>query len=121
MSATPLWTIAGVATALGVVLCLAPWASAVAAAVFAASFGIWRIVSLASILAAIGFTICELALLPTPFSAETWSLAAFSLLVPTLIVVRHRKNIGRLVRGEEARYGTKPPNDSAAERTETDE
>ncbi len=95
----------GVATALGVVLCLAPQASLIAAAVFALIFGLWRIVSLAALVAAVGFGICQLAwFLPQPFSKDQASLTAFSLFVPLWIVVRHHENIRRLVRGEEPRF-----------------
>ncbi len=95
----------GVATALGVVSYLAVWPTAVAVLIFVLSFAIWRIVSLASMLASIGFAVCQIVLLwPALFSREHWSLAAFSLLVPALIIGRHRSNIGRILRGEEKRY-----------------
>jgi glycerol-3-phosphate acyltransferase PlsY len=97
----------GVATALGVVACLGGWATLVAAAVFGLAFALWRIVSLASILAAASFAVCRIALLwPALFSPPNWSLTTFSLLVPALIIVRHRGNIARLWRGEEPRYGS---------------
>ncbi|MSR58789.1 MAG: glycerol-3-phosphate 1-O-acyltransferase [Planctomycetaceae bacterium] len=92
----------GVATSLGVVVCLGGWSTLAAAAVFAASFGIWRFVSLSSILAAVAFAVAQMIVLqPNPFSEQTWSLASFSLLVPLMIVIRHRANIARLIRGEE--------------------
>lgn len=95
----------GVATALGVVLCLGPIGSAVAAFAFFALFVPFRIVSLSSIAAALAFAVTQLMLLsPTPFSAENRGLAIFSLLVPGLIILRHRTNIVRLWRGEEPRY-----------------
>jgi acyl phosphate:glycerol-3-phosphate acyltransferase len=95
----------GVATALGVVLCLAPVASLTAAAVFAVTFALFWIVSLASIVAALSFAVMELVLLsPAPFSAEHWSLGLFSVLIPALIVLRHRSNFVRLLRGEEPRF-----------------
>lgn len=98
----------GVATALGVVVVLAPLSSLIAAGVFALSIGIWRIVSLSSILASLGFAAASIwQLWPTPFSAASWSLAAFSLTIPTLIIVRHLTNIARLLRGEEPRFGQK--------------
>lgn len=95
----------GVATALGVVLVVAPVATLAAFAIFAVTFAASRIVSLASIVAAVAFALCAMLLLrPDPFSAETWSRAAFSLLIPTLIILRHRSNIRRLLKGAEPRF-----------------
>lgn len=95
----------GVATALGVVLFLAPWASLISAGTFAITFAIWRIVSLSSIIACLAFAAAELTFLwPAPFSESKWSLAAFSLAVPLLIIIRHRSNIRRLMHGEEPRF-----------------
>jgi glycerol-3-phosphate acyltransferase PlsY len=95
----------GVATALGVVLVLAPAASGAAFLAFVACFVVSRIVSLSSLVAACAFCVCQMWLLmPAPFSRSTWSLALFSALVPLLIVVRHRANIGRICRGEEPRF-----------------
>jgi glycerol-3-phosphate acyltransferase PlsY len=95
----------GVATALGVVLYLAPLASLISAGAFAAMFAASRIVSLSSIAACVVFATAELIWLrPNAFTDSKWSLAVFSLAVPLLIIVRHRSNIGRLLRGEEPRY-----------------
>ncbi len=95
----------GVATALGVVACLAPWPTAIAAGVFAVSFAIWRIVSLSSMLGALAFGTAHVAWCwGALFDARHWSLTAFSLAVPALILVRHRANIARILRGEEQRY-----------------
>ena len=101
----------GVATALGVVAYLAPWPTVAAVLIFGLSFAIWRIVSLASILASIGFALGQMALVwPALFSRDHWSLSVFSLLVPALIIGRHRSNIARIWRGEEKKYrsGGKP-------------
>lgn len=103
----------GVATALGVVLVLSPWGTAAAFVMFVAVLFAFRFVSLASMLSAVVFAATSLSLLmPVPFSKTTWSLAAFSLLVPALIVVRHRSNIARLWRGEEPRFRSKRAVDS---------
>jgi acyl phosphate:glycerol-3-phosphate acyltransferase len=95
----------GVATALGVAVVLAPVPSIVALAVFAVCFAATRIVSLSSIIGACAFCGLELwRLMPAPFAESTWSLAAFSTVVPILIIVRHRTNLARLVRGTEPRF-----------------
>lgn len=103
----------GVATALGVVSVVSPWGSLVAAAAFGLTFGLSRIVSLSSLLAALayaGFNLWQLR--PAPFSDEHWSLAAFSLFVPLLIVIRHRTNIARLLSGSESRFRAGTPGQS---------
>jgi acyl phosphate:glycerol-3-phosphate acyltransferase len=98
----------GVATSLGVVLMLAPWGGLAAAGVFAVCFAIWRYVSLGSIIAAIAFTVVQFVLLrPDPFSSLKWSIAVFSIAVPMLVILRHRSNIARLLRGEEKKFAAK--------------
>jgi glycerol-3-phosphate acyltransferase PlsY len=92
----------GVATSLGVALCLNVWTTLGAAALYGASFAAFRIASVASMVGALGYAVIQFVLLwPNPFSGPNWSLAAFSLAVPALILARHRTNIVRLARGEE--------------------
>jgi glycerol-3-phosphate acyltransferase PlsY len=94
----------GVATGLGVFLLLAPLATLCSFFVFVVVVGLWRYVSLGSIVAA--------ALLP----AAVWALSALgvsdraprpllalSVLGAALIVLMHRANVGRLLRGEESK------------------
>lgn len=100
----------GVATALGVVCCLAPLSSAIAGGTFLLTFAIWRYVSLGAIVASLVFAMAQVwKHQGNLFSEARWSLGLFSLLVPALIVWRHRSNIGRLLRGEEPRYGSAKP------------
>lgn len=102
----------GVATTLGVVTILAPWATLWAALAFAISFGLKRIVSLSSLAAATVFLVVQLwQLYPRWWQPEARSLTAFSVAIPLLIVWRHRTNIVRLWRGEEPTWkpGTSPP------------
>lgn len=98
----------GVATSLGVLLVLSPKGLLVAVAIFAVSLFVWQYVSLSSILAAIGYGSYELIRLsPSPFSATTWSQAVFAIAVPALIVIQHRSNIRRLIKGEELKLTRK--------------
>jgi len=104
----------GVATALGVVICLGGWSAAAAALTFALVFALSRIISLSSIIASLTFGALQMYFLrPNPFDSERWSLAAFSLLAPALIVFRHRSNIVRLWQGKEERYRVARPTAAA--------
>ena len=95
----------GVATSLGVVVVLTPVGSLAAFGGFALCMLASRIVALSSIVAALIFAIGQMFILqPNPFAVEKLPLSVFSLAVPALIVVQHRSNIGRLIRGEEKRF-----------------
>ena len=92
----------GVATALGVVLVLAPKAVLLAFAVFAVVAGITRLVALGSILSALAFGVIQLTLMGSDaLEPQNLSLTIFSVVVPLLIIWRHRSNIVRLVKGTE--------------------
>lgn len=92
----------GVATAFGVFLALA-WLPAVSAlGVFILIFAFSRYVSLASILAAIAFPIFALVF---PHPAYNIWLTAVILIVPVIVIVKHRQNISRLLHGTEYRFG----------------
>lgn len=88
-----------VATGLGVVLAIA-WPVAVGAlVVFGIALATWRIVSLGSILAAL--TAISLVVgLDYPLPVRLLVIAG-----GLYVVVRHRANLGRLVRGTEPRFG----------------
>lgn len=92
----------GVATALGVIIVLSPWSSLAALVVFGIVLASTRYMSLASMIAAVVYGVTCLILM---WSGGLWgrntSMTVFSVLVPALIVFRHRSNIGRLIRGEE--------------------
>jgi glycerol-3-phosphate acyltransferase PlsY len=103
----------GVATALGVILVISWQATLAAFLVFVLFFVTTRIVSLGSILASVTFAGFQMWwLMPEPFSESNWSEAAFSLVIPLLIIYRHRSNLVRLLKGEEPRFksGGKDPN-----------
>ena len=89
----------GVATMVGIVLALYPEAFLGAFAVFMLVFLLTHYVSLASILAAVVFPILDIFV----FHQEHIVLMIFAILVPLLIIITHRKNIGRLLKGEESK------------------
>lgn len=113
----------GVATALGVVSILAPWATLAAFCVFAVTFAVSRYVSLSSILASVAFAVTEFLILGRDaFSSRHWSIAVFSLAVPALIIIRHRANLVRLWHGEEPRFQRRQqPEQPAAEEGDADQ
>ena len=108
----------GVATAMGAVFVLAPIGLAVAFLVFVILVSATRIVSIGSISAAVSFAITQVVVLqPDLWSAQRWSLTAFSLGVPTLIIFQHRSNIRRLIQGQEHAFRKSPETASASSAT----
>ena len=90
----------GVSTSLGVWLGLAPGAIAIAVLFFAILIATTRIVSVASIGAAIALPAAVAAV----GSPKHYILLA--ILMSALVMVRHRDNIKRLMSGEEPRIGS---------------
>ena len=96
----------GVATGAGGFFVLMPFATAIAAVVWVATFYGTRYVSLASMLAALSLPLSALLLsIPLPLVLLAWLIAIF-------VVYRHRENCRRLIDGTENRFGKKKPNDS---------
>jgi acyl phosphate:glycerol-3-phosphate acyltransferase len=94
----------GVATGLGVFLVLAPIATLCAILVFVIVVWLWRYVSLGSIAAASVLPLAVWALGALGVSDRAPSpLPALSILGAALIVLKHRANVGRLLRGEESK------------------
>jgi len=96
----------GVATAFGVFLALSPVAALLGLAVFLIVFGVWRFVSLASIVSAIVFPIAALRL---AHGQTTPLLTAVTVFIPLLVIVKHHQNITRLLKGTEYRFGNAKP------------
>jgi glycerol-3-phosphate acyltransferase PlsY len=89
----------GVATGAGVFLPLAPEATLIAIALFAIVLALSRYVSVGSMVGA-----TSLAAFTFVRPAEP-AVSVSAVIVATLIVIKHRENIGRLRRGEERRIG----------------
>ena len=90
----------GVATSAGVFAALCPIPMAIAIAVFVAVVAATRMVSAASMTAALAMTVAVWRLPP-----QTLELQIVATLVALLVIVRHRANLGRILRGEEPRLG----------------
>jgi glycerol-3-phosphate acyltransferase PlsY len=91
----------GVATAAGVLVALDPWLGLAALITFGAIVAFFRMVSLASIIAA--FFAAFYAFWLFGLRPVTAAVAIMAL----LLIVRHRANIGRILRGEESKLGRK--------------
>ena len=90
----------GVATALGIFLGLAPWATLVLMAIFVLVLLATRLVSLSSMVASVSAPIVFWFFFRSPI------LTGMSLFIAAMIVLRHRGNIQRLRLGTEPRLGT---------------
>ena len=99
----------GVATSFGVALGLWPYFTLCSLI----SFGVWvvvilvsRYVSLASIIAAGMFPIVlvlAVSLAPSWGFGNLWPLVAAAVAIPVMVVMRHRRNIKRLINGTESK------------------
>ena len=98
----------GVATGLGALLWLVPWAALAALPVFVAVVATTRYVSLASLLAAACVPLGAVMLrYPSPS-------AIAALVVAAIVAARHHANIARLRAGTESRLGQRPDTHRAA-------
>ncbi|MBK5100117.1 MAG: glycerol-3-phosphate 1-O-acyltransferase PlsY [Desulfobacteraceae bacterium] len=88
----------GAATALGIFLGIAPLSSLLAICLFILVVYKWNIVSLGSMISASAMPFF-LVLFHTP-----QPLVIFSLVVAALILIKHKDNIRRLLRGEETKW-----------------
>lgn len=91
----------GVATSAGVFLALAPWAVLIGFIVWGVTVTLTRIVSLASLLAAVVLPVAVFVTNEPPIELGlAVGLSAF-------VIYAHRTNIQRLLRGEESRFGSR--------------
>jgi acyl phosphate:glycerol-3-phosphate acyltransferase len=89
----------GVATMLGIVICIVPVACALSLIVFLAVLFSSRIVSLSSMISGISFPL----VLNLILGNTNPILTVFSIVVAVLLIVTHRKNILRLVKKQESK------------------
>jgi acyl phosphate:glycerol-3-phosphate acyltransferase len=94
----------GVATMTGVALALHPYAALAAMGVYLLVFLIGRISALSSLIAVLTYPVWIIWV----FHSPSLSLRLFSLFVVVLVLITHRSNILRLIRGEEKTLFRKP-------------
>lgn len=88
----------GVATSLGIIIGIQPLSAAICFSTFLLVFVISRFVSLGAIVASACFPIVVFMLHP-----EALQMQIFSLILAALVILAHRKNIKRLIKGEESK------------------
>jgi acyl phosphate:glycerol-3-phosphate acyltransferase len=89
----------GVATIFGVLLAIQPLLTICCLGVFLAVIILTGIVSISSMIAGLAFPVLLFLLFDTP----SVIFKGFSVLVAIALLITHRKNIGRLLKGEESR------------------
>lgn len=89
----------GVATSLGIIIGIHPPAALICLGIFLIVFIISKYVSLGAIITAISFPLLIIFL----FHVESIWLRGFSILLGSVVVLTHKKNILRLVKGEESK------------------
>jgi glycerol-3-phosphate acyltransferase PlsY len=90
----------GIATCLGIVAVLSWPVALMGLATWLAAALIWRISSLAALIAATATPVYM-------FAFDRWQLGLGATILAALIFVTHRENIRRLLKGEEPRIGEK--------------
>lgn len=86
----------GVATSLGIIIGIQPLSAAICFGVFLIVFILSKFVSLGAIVASVCFPIIVYVLHP-----ESSEMQVFSLVLGTAVILAHKKNIKRLIKGEE--------------------
>ena len=104
----------GAATGAGTVFVLVPGPAAFAILTFAAVVGSTRIISLGSMTAASALCAARVLSVPDPFGPDAVVVTGFCLAGTALVLVKHRANITRLLRGTENRLEDKPMFDTLA-------
>jgi len=103
----------GVATSFGVALGLWPYytlCAVIAFAIWSVVVLLTRYISLASIVASVAFPITlilAIVLTPSWYFANLWPLLFAAIVIPIMVIVRHRQNIKRLIAGTETKIFAK--------------
>ncbi len=93
----------GVATTMGIIIGISPVIALLCMVVFAIVLIVSHYVSLASILAVASFPFWVTTIFKNHYSGFVYSwLIAFSLLLPLMVIIMHRKNISRLLKRQES-------------------
>lgn len=98
----------GVATSLGVIFGMMPYAALIDFALWGIVFKLSGFVSLASIVAALALPVIVFGLMCAGV-IEGWGYFLFSVVAAFLVVWRHRENLKRLVAGTESSFKKKKP------------
>jgi len=97
----------GVATSLGVLIGLSPLIAAISFTLFVLVVFFTRYVSLGSIIGAVAQAVLFWIIPPSAIPSENLPYRLFGLVAAVFVIIRHRANIQRLLRGEENRFGAK--------------
>ena len=89
----------GVATSLGIIIGLNPFSAGISLLIFLIVFLASRYVSLGAIITSIAYPFISYFIV----KEDAKSMIVFTVLIGVLIVLSHRKNIKRLINGEESR------------------
>lgn len=89
----------GVATILGVVICLTPFTSLLVLFVFLSVLIVSKYVSLSSMIAGVSFPL----ILNLVLKNNNETLMTFSIFVAVMLIVTHKKNISRLLKKQESK------------------
>lgn len=110
----------GVMTGAGVILLLSPFTFVVCTVIALATIGIWRYVSLGSIVGCASAMVCGVILYiiglsnPHFFAAVPLPSMCYLVVGPGLVILFHHDNIGRLLTGNERKIGQKVKTDDNA-------
>ncbi len=92
----------GVATGAGVLLVLVPGPTVLGLLAWLVLLLATRTVSLSSILGVCLMLLCRMLSVPAPFGPEQWLVSTFCTVGVTLVLLKHRANIRRLLAGTES-------------------